>query len=114
MPPAVGDLIDPQGPDRAQDSSLQSPFDDPLDRAVDVVSGGAELPGDLEPREFARPARQKLHVGVGQLMLTLGPGQELGDNAAAPALHATSGVAKEHREAPERNKRKGALRQAIR
>ena len=43
--PAISDLVDPEGLDRAQDSVFQSPLHNPLDRAIDLIPGGGKRPG---------------------------------------------------------------------
>jgi len=110
---AVSDLVDPEGLDGAQDPVFQSPLNDPLDRAIDLIPRGVKRPGDLQPREFTGPSREKLHVGRRQMMLTLGPGQDLGDNAACGAIHPSAGIAEEYRKAPKRNKLKAPLRELV-
>ena len=69
---------------------LEPPAHDPLDRPVDMVPGGMKRPGDLQPREFPGPSREELHVSGGEMMLALGPWQDLGDNAACGTVHTPS------------------------
>ena len=113
VPPAIGDLIDPEGLDGPQDPMLEPPAHDPLDRPVDVVPGGVKRPGDLQPREFPRPMGEKLHVGHRQMMLTLGPGQELCCDPTRRTIHPATGIPKEHRKPPEGDKLKGPLRELV-
>ena len=113
MPPTVGDLVDPEGLDGAQDPVFEPPAHDPRDRAVDVVPGGVKRPGDLKPRELPRPGREKLHVGHRQMMLAAGPRQEFGHDPAPWTVHAPPGIAEEHRKAPEGDKLKGPLRELV-
>jgi hypothetical protein len=47
------------------------------------------------------------------MMLALGPGQDLGDNAACGTVHTPSCVPEEDRESPKRNELKSSLRELV-
>src|ERR1035438_2305746 len=56
-----------------------------LDRHRDLVPGGAERSGRFFPRKPARPMGQKQHVGIGQRMLAIAPGNLLDDHGFTAA-----------------------------
>jgi len=82
----------------------QSERDHMFDGVEDLVPGGAERLGCLLPGEPARPTGQKQHVGIGQLMLAVAPGDFLDDHGfAAATIDAPHGVREKDQKAPERN-----------
>ncbi len=82
----VLDFIHPDGADRFQGAMLQAPADQVLDGVANFVPGSVERLGGFLPGELARPARQKQHIGSGQLVLAITPGNLLDHHATIPAV----------------------------
>jgi hypothetical protein len=59
--------------------------------------------GGFLPGELPRPAGQKQHIGSGQLVLTIAPGNLLDHHATIPAVDASHAVQQENQKAPQRN-----------
>ncbi len=100
----VLDFIHANGADRLQRAMLQAPMDDILDGVTNLVPGSVEGISGFFPRELARPAGQKQHIGSGQLVLTIAPGNFLHHHdAAVSAMDAPHRVQKENQNSPEGN-----------
>src|SRR5215469_13719973 len=67
----------------------------------------------LLPGELTRPAGQKQHVGSGQLVLAIAPGNLLNEYATIAALDAPHTVQQEHQKAPQRNELEASLGKMI-
>jgi len=59
VPFAILNLIHANGPNRSEDTMLQSPADQIGYRVVNLVPGGPKLFGGFFPGEFARPMSQE-------------------------------------------------------
>jgi hypothetical protein len=100
----VLDFVDADGIDGTEGAVLQSIGDDILNGIEDLVPGSAEGLGGFFPGKPARPTGQKQHVGMGQLMFAIAPGDLLDDHGlAAGASDAPHRVEEEDQEAPERD-----------
>ena len=100
----VLDFIDADGIDRTERAVQQSIGDDILDGIEDLVPGSAEGLGGFFPGQPARPTGQKQHVGMGQLVFAIAPGNLLDEHGlAAGARDAPHRVEEEDQEAPERD-----------
>jgi hypothetical protein len=100
----VLDFIDADGIDRTERAVPQSIGDDILDGIEDLVPGSAEGLGGFFPGQPARPTGQKQHVGMGQLVFAIAPGNLLDEHGlAAGARDAPHRVEEEDQEAPERD-----------
>src|ERR1039457_3935507 len=99
----VLDFVYTDGADRLQGAMLQAPADHILDGVADLVPGSMERFGGFLPGELTRPAGQKQHIGSGQLVLTIAPGNRLDDHATVPALDAPHAVQQEYQKAPQRD-----------
>ena len=85
-----------------------------FDRVADLVPGGVERLGRFLPRKPARPTGQKQHVGVGQLMLAVAPGNFLDDHGlAAAAIDPAHRIQQENQIPPERDEFEAPLGQLI-
>src|ERR1700694_3067194 len=82
----VLDFIHTNGADRLQGAMLQAPADHILDGVAHLVPGSVERIGSFLPGELPRPAGQKQHIGSGQLVLTIAPGNLLDHHATIPAV----------------------------
>ena len=72
------------------------------------------MPRRFLPGELARPAGQKQHVGSGQLVFAVAPGNLLDHHLAAlTAIDAPHAVEQEHQHAPEWNELEAPLGQMI-
>ena len=109
----VLDFIHADGADRLQRAMLQAPADHILDGVAHLVPGSVERLGGFLPGELARPAGQKQHIGFGQLVLAIAPGNLLDHHAAIAALDAPHAVQQEHQKAPERDELKAPLGKMI-
>ena len=110
----VLDFIHPDGIDLAERAVLQPEPDHIFDGVADLVPGGAERLGRFFPRKPARPAGQKQHVGIGQLMLAVAPGNLLDHHRfAAAAINASHGVQQENQKPPERDELVTPFRELI-
>ncbi len=109
----VLDFIHADGADRFQRAVLQTPANHIFDRVAHLVPGSVERLGGFLPRELARPAGQKQHVGLGGLVLAIAPGNLFHHNAAVPAMDAPHPVQKENQKAPERDGLEPPLGQMI-
>jgi hypothetical protein len=69
--------------------------------------------GGFLPGELPRPAGQKQHIGSGQLVLTIAPGNLLDHHATIPAVDASHAVEQENQKAPQRNELKTPLGKMI-
>src|SRR5215469_14675812 len=107
------DFIYPDGADRLQGTMLQAPADHILDGVTHLVPRRVERFGGLLPGELTRPAGQKQHVGSGQLMLAIAPGNLLNEYATIAALYAPHTVQQEHQKAPQRNEFEASLGKMI-
>src|SRR5271167_4743323 len=108
----VLDLI-PDGADRLQGAMLQAPADHILDGVAHLVPGSVERFGGFLPGELPRPAGQKQHIGSGQLVLTIAPGNLLDQYATIAALDASHAVQQENQKAPQRNELEASLGKMI-
>ncbi|MEI9977149.1 MAG: hypothetical protein WDO73_36905 [Ignavibacteriota bacterium] len=98
----VLDFIDANRIDLTESAVLQSKRDDMFDGVEHLVPGGAERLGRFLPRKPARPAGQKQHVGIGQLMLAVAPGYFLDDHGfATVAIDAPHRIQQEYQKPPE-------------
>jgi len=70
---------------------------------ANLITGGTEGLGGFLPGEFARPARQKQHVGLGQLVFAVGPGHFLDDYAAGFPVDAAHAIQEKDQVALDRN-----------
>ena len=92
----------------------KAPGDHVLHRVKDLVPGSAKRLGRFFPREAARPAGQKQHVGFGESTFAIGPGDLLdNDRLAAAAIDAPHGVKQKNQKSPERNKLETSLGELI-
>jgi hypothetical protein len=100
----VLDFVDADGIDGAEGAVLQSIGDDILDGIEDLVPRSAEGLSGFFPGKPARPTGQEQHVGIGQLMFAIAPGDLLDDHGlAAGARDTPHRVEEEDQEAPERD-----------
>ncbi len=74
MAQTVGDLIDADGVDGAEDAVLEAIIDHPLDGAADRVPGSAKGLGGLRPGQYPGPAAQEEAEDVASPFLAGGPG----------------------------------------
>ena len=82
-----------------------------LGAVAHLVPGSVEGLGGFLPGELARPAGQKQHIGSGQLMLPIAPGNLLDHHATIPAVHASHAIQQENQKAPQgTNKRISSFR----
>src|SRR4051812_25942536 len=92
----------------------QTPGNGMVDRVKDLIPRSMKRLGRFLPRKPASPARQKQHVGGGQVTLAIAPRNFLDhDGPAATAIDAPHGVQEEYQESPERDELKAALGKAI-
>ena len=106
-------LIHTDGADRSQRAMVQAPGDDVLDSVANLFPGGAKRLGCFLPGELACPAGQKQHIGSGQPMLTIAPGNLLDHHATIPAVDASHAVQQENQKAPQRNELEAPLGEMI-
>ena len=92
---------------------LQAPADHILDGFAHLVPRSMEGLGGFLPGELPRPAGQKQHIGSGQLVLTIAPGNLLDHHATIPAVDAPHAVQQENQKAPQRNELEAALGKMI-
>ena len=109
----VLDFIHTNCADRLQRAMLQAPANHILDRVAHLVPGSVEGLGGFLPGELARPAGQKQHIGSGQLMLAIAPGNLLDHYATLPAVHASHAIQQENQKAPQRNELEAPLGKMI-
>src|SRR5713226_7160272 len=109
----VLDFIHTNGADRLQRAMFQAPADHILDGVAHLVPGSMEGLGGFLPGELARPAGQKQHIGSGQLVLTIAPGNLLDHHTTIPAVDAPHAVQQENQKAPQRNELKTPLGKMI-
>jgi hypothetical protein len=69
--------------------------------------------GGFLPRELARPAGQKQHIGSGQLVLAIAPGNLLDHDATVPAINASHAVEQENQKALQGNELEATLGETI-
>jgi hypothetical protein len=69
--------------------------------------------GGFLPGELARPARQKQHIGSGQLVLAITPGNLLDHHATIPTVYAAHAVQQENQKTPQGNELKAPLGKMI-
>src|ERR1019366_4815971 len=99
----VLDFVYTDGADRLQGAMLQAPADHILDGIAHFIPRSVERFGGFLPGELPRPAGQKQHIGSGQLVLAIAPGNLLDDHAAVAALDAPHAVQQEYQKAPQRD-----------
>lgn len=80
---------------------------------TDLFPGGAKGLGGFLPGELACPVGQKEHIGLGQLVLAIGPRHLFNHRAAGAAVDAPHAVEEENQEAPERDELKAPLGKVI-
>src|SRR5262249_1828938 len=102
----VLDFIHTDGSDGSERAMLQAPGDDVLDRIANLFPGGAKGLGGFLPGELAGPARQKQHIGPGQLVLAIGPRNLFDQHATVRAVDAPHAVQQEDPKAPARDELK--------
>lgn len=114
MPLGVLDLIDPNGPDRAERAVSEPPRHHIFHRLADLVPSCVERHGGFPPRQQARPMGEKQHIGDGQLVLADRP-RHLFDmrTAAGFAIDPPHLVNQLHRETPERDEIEAAHAEVI-
>ena len=113
VPPGVLDLIDPDGPDRLQNSMPEAPLHHIFHGMADFLPGGLKRLGHFFPGQFSRPVCQKLHVGSGKSVLALGPRHLFHRHAAALTAHPSHAVEEKHQQAPERNELKAPFVEVV-
>jgi hypothetical protein len=96
-----------------QRAMLQTPADHILDGIAHQIPGSVERLGGFLPGEFAGPASQKQHIGSGQLVLGIAPGNLLHHDAAVSAMDASHTVEKENQNSPERDELEAPLGELI-
>jgi hypothetical protein len=96
-------FIHPDGTNRLQLAMLQAKLDHVFDSVTNLFPGSMERLGGFFPRQFPRPAGQEQHVGFGQLMFSITPGNFLHHHAATAAVDAPHPVQQEDQKTPERN-----------
>jgi hypothetical protein len=69
--------------------------------------------GGFLPGELARPAGQKQHIGSGQLVLPIAPGNLLDHHATIPTVDASHAVQEENQKPPQRNELEASLGKMI-
>src|SRR5689334_22071513 len=70
--------------------------------------------GRILPREAARPAGQKQHIGIGQGTLAIAPGHFLDDDClTTAAIDATHGIKQKNQKTPKWNELETALGELI-
>jgi hypothetical protein len=69
--------------------------------------------GGFLPGELARPAGQKQHIGAGQLVLAIAPGNFLDHDATVPAINASHAVEQENQKTPQGDELEAALGEMI-
>ena len=109
----VLDFIHTNGANRLQRAMLQAPTDHILDGVAHLVPGSVEGLGGFLPGQLPRPAGQKQHVGSGQLVLTITPGNLFDHHTTILAIDASHAVEQEDQKAPQRNELKVALGKMI-
>jgi hypothetical protein len=109
----VLDFIHTNGTDLLQRAMFQAPADHILYGVAHLVPGSVERLGGFLPGELPRPARQKQHIGSGQLVLTIAPGNLLDHHSTIPAVDAPHAVQQENQKAPQRNELEAALGKMI-
>src|SRR6266436_9156944 len=92
---------------------LQAPADHILDGVAHLVPGSVEGLSGFLPGELARPTSQKQHIGSGQLVLAITPGNLLDHHATIPAVDASHAVQQENQKAPQRNELEASLGKMI-
>jgi hypothetical protein len=70
---------------------------------TNLVPRGTEGLGGFLPGKFALPTCQKQHVGLGQLVFAVGPGDCLDDDATGFAVDAAHVVEEKDQLPPDRN-----------
>jgi hypothetical protein len=81
----------------------QAPGNEVLDSVADLVLGSVEGFGRFLPGKAPRPATQKQHVGLGEVMLAVAPGNFFDSHAATAAVDPPHGIQEEDQKASERN-----------
>ena len=110
----VLDFIYADGVDLDQRAVLQPKGDHVFDGIENLIPGSAEHRGRFLPGEPTGPAGQKQHVGFGQGVFAVAPGNFLDHHGAATvAIHAAHGVQEKHQESPQGNELKTPLRELI-
>jgi len=109
----VLNFIHTNGADRLQGAMFQAPADHILDGVAHLVPGSVERLSRFFPGELPRPAGQKQHIGSGQLVLAIAPGNLLDHHATIPAIDAAHAVQQENQKAPQRNELEAPLGEMI-
>jgi len=91
----------------------QAPVHDELHGVANRVPRGAERFGGFRPGQFARPASQKDHVGFGEGMLTIGPGDFLDHDDAGGAADPAHAVEEKNQKAPNRDELERTLGEVV-
>ena len=107
------DFIHTNGADRLQSAMFQAPADHILDSVAHLVPGSVERLSRFLPGELPCPAGQKQHIGSGQLVLAIAPGNLLDHHATIPAVDASHAVEQENQKAPQWNKLEAPLGKMI-
>src|SRR5216684_6453755 len=107
------DLVNTDGRNRTQGAMCQAPVHDILHGVANRVPRGAERFSSFLPGQFARPASQKDHVGFGEGMLTIGPGNFLDHDAAGGAVDPAHAIEEKNQEAPNRYELERTLGQVV-
>src|SRR5713226_6178066 len=96
----VLDFIHTNGADRFQCAMFQAPADHILDSVAHLIPGSVERLRRFLPGELARPAGQKQHIGSGQLVLAIAPGDLLDHYATISAVDPSHPVQQENQKTP--------------
>src|SRR6202451_2371962 len=92
---------------------FQAPADHILDGIAHLVPGSVERLSRFFPGKLPRPAGQKQHIGSGQLVFAIAPGNLLDYYATIPAVDAAHAVHQENQKTPQRNELEAPLGEMI-
>ena len=92
---------------------VQTPLHDVFNRLEDLIPAGAKAYRDLLPRQLLGSIRQKLHIGIGELMLPPRPRHLLYLDTTLGAIYTSHQVNQKHPISPQRDELKMAIVQPI-
>ena len=101
------------GTDRCQSAMLQTPGDHRFHGVAHFCPRKCGRTRRFPSRKLARPAGQKQHIGSGQLVLPIAPGNLLDHHTTLPAVDASHAGEKENQKAPQRNELEAAFGEMI-